>query len=48
MSTATGNIFFTVENLAFSLPLIVVCGTYVSLTNQFSFIFVNGFYTGSC
>jgi hypothetical protein len=29
MSTAQGNIFLTTENLAFSLPLIVVCGTYV-------------------
>lgn len=30
MSTAPGNIFLTTENLAFSLPLIIVCGTYVS------------------
>mmetsp|Transcript_99015 Transcript_99015/g.285726 ORF Transcript_99015/g.285726 Transcript_99015/m.285726 type:complete len:144 (-) Transcript_99015:190-621(-) len=28
MSTAPGNIFLTTENLAFSLPLIAVCGTY--------------------
>jgi len=28
MSTAQGNIFLTTENLAFSLPLLLVCGTY--------------------
>ncbi|CAJ1940124.1 unnamed protein product [Cylindrotheca closterium] len=28
MSTAQGNIFLTAENLAFSLPLLLVCGTY--------------------
>lgn len=31
MSTAQGNIFLTTENLAFSLPLLLVCGTYVSI-----------------
>lgn len=30
MSTAQGNIFLTTENLAFSLPLLLVCGTFVS------------------
>ena len=30
MSTAQGNIFLTTENLAFSLPLLIVCGSYVS------------------
>jgi hypothetical protein len=30
MSTSTGNIFLTTENLAFSLPLLFVCGSYVS------------------
>jgi len=29
MSTASGNIFLTTENLAFSLPLISVCAIYV-------------------
>lgn len=28
MSTAQGNIFLTTENLAFSLPLLLVCGTF--------------------
>ncbi|KAG7362766.1 hypothetical protein IV203_026126 [Nitzschia inconspicua] len=31
-SPSSGNIFFTTENLAFSLPLIVVCGTYAYFT----------------
>lgn len=29
--TTGGNIFLTMENLAFLMPLIVVCGTYVSV-----------------
>jgi len=34
MSSAPGNIFLTTENLAFSLPLILVCGSYVSLSGD--------------
>mmetsp|Transcript_5926 Transcript_5926/g.8973 ORF Transcript_5926/g.8973 Transcript_5926/m.8973 type:complete len:150 (+) Transcript_5926:76-525(+) len=28
MSSAPGNIFLTTENLAFSMPLLIVCGSY--------------------
>jgi hypothetical protein len=30
MPEVTNNVFLTTENLAFSLPLLFVCGTYVS------------------
>ena len=32
--SSEGNIFFTTENLAFSLPLLAVCGVYVRTTND--------------
>jgi hypothetical protein len=36
-----GNIFFTMENLAFSLPLLLVCSGYVSEMRVIALLFLS-------